>query len=101
MEKIGVSNVVQIVTDNVSNNVLWFASKWAKEARPIKVVEMILMPSFWNHMVFALKVSSPLVRVLLLVDGERKPPMRYIYEAMDRAKEPLPNHLRGMNKDMK
>ncbi|TXG57054.1 hypothetical protein EZV62_018367 [Acer yangbiense] len=63
----------------IFNSDQWFASKWAKEAGSKKVVEVILMPSFWNHMVFALKVSSPLVRVLRLVDSERRPPMGYIY----------------------
>ncbi|KAK6142016.1 hypothetical protein DH2020_016197 [Rehmannia glutinosa] len=36
-----------------------------------------------------LKVFGPLVRVLRMVDGERKPAMGYIYEAMDRAKETI------------
>ena len=32
---------------------------------------------------------APLVRVLWLVDGEKKPAMGYIYEAMDKAKEAI------------
>ncbi|RVW72366.1 hypothetical protein CK203_056256 [Vitis vinifera] len=36
-------------------------------------------------------VSGPLVRVLHLVDGEKKAPMRYIYEAMNRAKDIILN----------
>ncbi|XP_028103566.1 uncharacterized protein LOC114302700 [Camellia sinensis] len=51
------------------------------------MAQTLLMPSFWNTVVFALKVSGPLVRVLRLVDTEKKPPMGYIYEVMDRAKE--------------
>ncbi|GMP81844.1 hypothetical protein CsSME_00036418 [Camellia sinensis var. sinensis] len=51
------------------------------------MAQTLLMPSFWNTIVFALKVSGPLVKVLRLVDIEKKPPMGYIYEAMDRAKE--------------
>ena len=47
------------------------------------------MPSFWNTIVYILKVMGPLVRVLCLVDNERKPAMGYIYEAMDRAKEAI------------
>ena len=31
----------------------------------------------------------PLVKVLRLVDGDAKPAMGYIYEAMDRAKEQI------------
>ncbi|KAH6793046.1 hAT dimerization domain-containing protein / transposase-like protein [Perilla frutescens var. hirtella] len=37
---------------------------------------------------YALLVGS-LVKVLRMVDGERKPPIGYIYEAMDRAKEAI------------
>ena len=47
------------------------------------------MPSFWNHVVYILKVMGPLVKVLQLVDNERKPAMGYIYEAMDRCKETI------------
>ena len=44
---------------------------------------------FWTTIVFAFKVSGPWVRVLRLVDGEKKPPIVYIYEAMDRANEAI------------
>ncbi|CAL9075137.1 unnamed protein product [Musa textilis] len=47
------------------------------------------MSSFWNHVVYILKVMDSLVRVLQLVDNEIKPAMRYIYEALDRAKETI------------
>ena len=35
------------------------------------------------------KVSEPLVKVLRLVDGEEKPSMGYLYEAMDKAKKTI------------
>ena len=53
------------------------------------------MPSFWNTIIFCLKISSPLVRVLCLVDGEKKAPMGYIYEAMTRAKETIVKSFLG------
>ena len=34
-----------------------------------------------------MKISEPLVRVPRLVDGDEKPSMGYLYEAMDKAKE--------------
>ncbi|XP_075106968.1 uncharacterized protein LOC142179961 [Nicotiana tabacum] len=64
-------------------------SIYAKEALLKEVARFIVGPYFWNDTVQALKVSNPLVTVLRLVDGERKPPMGYIYEAMDRAKEAI------------
>ncbi|XP_050937796.1 uncharacterized protein LOC103500453 [Cucumis melo] len=67
----------------------WKDSKWSKEQQGTRVVQTILLASFWTTIVFALKVSCPLVRVLRLIDGKKKPPMGYIYEAMDRAKEAI------------
>ena len=54
------------------------------------------MPSFWNTIVFCLKVLGPLVCVLRLVDGEKKTPMGYIYEAMTRAKDTI---VRSFNRN--
>ncbi|GMP99210.1 hypothetical protein CsSME_00046772 [Camellia sinensis var. sinensis] len=65
----------------------WTSSKWAKEPQGKRMAQTLLMPSFRNTVVFALKVSGPLVKVFRLVDTEKKPPMGYIYEAMDRVKE--------------
>ncbi|KAJ9565872.1 hypothetical protein OSB04_001838 [Centaurea solstitialis] len=64
-------------------------SKFAKGGR--QTANTILLPNFWNNIDIAVKVGLPLLGVLRLVDGERKPPMGYIYEAMDRAKECIAN----------
>ncbi|KAA0066645.1 uncharacterized protein E6C27_scaffold979G00720 [Cucumis melo var. makuwa] len=53
----------------------WKDSKWSKEQQGRRVVQTILLASFWTTIVFALKVSGPLVRVFRLVDGEKKPPI--------------------------
>ncbi|XP_059633699.1 uncharacterized protein LOC132276330 [Cornus florida] len=52
----------------------------------------------WNRSKWAkdLKVSGPLIPVLRLVDGEKKPPMGYIYAAMDRAKEAIAKSFGGV-----
>ncbi|KAL6554980.1 hypothetical protein OROGR_006238 [Orobanche gracilis] len=68
---------------------IWTKSKFAKEVGCKQVVNIIMMPSFWNSVVYAVKVAGPLIKVLCLVDGEKKPLMGYIYEAMDRAKEEI------------
>ena len=64
----------------------WIESKWANEQKGKNVANIIFISSFWNTVVFCLKVSSPLIRVLRLVDGEKRPP-GYIYVAMKKAKE--------------
>ena len=50
----------------------WSDSKWTKEQKGKNVAKTIIMHSFWNTIIFCLKISSPLVRVLRLVDGEKK-----------------------------
>lgn len=67
----------------------WNESKWAKEAGSKKVKQYILQQSFWRNVTYTLQLTGPLVKVLRLVDGERKPAMGYIYAAMDRAKETI------------
>ena len=47
------------------------------------------MPSFWNTIIFCLKISSPPVHMLRLVDGEKKAHIGYIYEAMIKDKETI------------
>ena len=67
----------------------WTTSKWVKEVVGKRAIATILMPTFWTSIVYILKVFGPLVRVLRLADGENRPTMGYIYEAMDRAKETI------------
>ena len=73
----------------------WSESKWAKEQKGKNVVNTVIMPSFWNTIIFCLQISSPLVRVHRLVDGEKKAPIGYIYEAMTRAKETIVKSFLG------
>ncbi|XP_020090213.1 uncharacterized protein LOC109711517 isoform X2 [Ananas comosus] len=67
----------------------WTKSKWAKEQAGKGAASIVMMPTFWTSVIFILKIFGPLVRVLRLVDGEKRPAMGYIYEAMDRAKEAI------------
>lgn len=73
----------------------WNQSKWPKEAGARKLKQYILQDSFWRNIAYALKISSPLVKVLRMVDGEKKPPMGYIYAAMDRAKDAIAKSFKG------
>ena len=65
----------------------WSKSEWAKEHNGKNVAKTVIMPSFWNTIIFCLWISSPLVCVLHLVDGEKKAHVGYIYEAMTTVKE--------------
>ncbi|KAJ9561947.1 hypothetical protein OSB04_007107 [Centaurea solstitialis] len=71
--------------------------------RAKRVASFVLMPTFWSSIVWILKMTGPLVKVFRLVDGEKKPAMGYIYEAMDRAKEAIAksfNNIEDKYKDV-
>ncbi|KAH1159190.1 hypothetical protein GYH30_031087 [Glycine max] len=67
----------------------WTLNKLSKDPKGKEAEKVVLMLSFWNSVVYTLKVMTPLVKVLRLVDGEWKPAIGYIYEAMDKAKETI------------
>ncbi|XP_023758229.1 uncharacterized protein LOC111906691 [Lactuca sativa] len=67
----------------------WNKSKFSKLDGGTHTKNTILTPNFWNTIDIVVKIGCPLLSVLQLVDGERKPPMGYLYEAMDRAKEAI------------
>ncbi|KAL5190703.1 hypothetical protein HKD37_04G010081 [Glycine soja] len=62
----------------------WILNKLSKEPKGKEAAKVVLMPSFWNSVSWL-----HLSKMLHLVDGERKPVMGYIYEAMDKAKETI------------
>nr|KYP59298.1 hypothetical protein KK1_014730 [Cajanus cajan]KYP59303.1 hypothetical protein KK1_014735 [Cajanus cajan] len=51
--------------------------------------QIIIGNDFWSKANDLLKVFEPLVKVLRLVDGDEKPTMSFIYEAIDRAKQSI------------
>ncbi|GKC98200.1 putative transcription factor/ chromatin remodeling BED-type(Zn) family protein [Tanacetum coccineum] len=57
----------------------WTQSKWAKTKNRKLAYSIIMSPSFWNGVNLCLKVISPLVKVLRLVDGDQKPSIGFLY----------------------
>ncbi|KAK2979275.1 hypothetical protein RJ640_021977 [Escallonia rubra] len=70
VQLIGPNYIVQFITDNETA----YKSSWEK------------------HVV---KLSEPLVRVLRLTDGDEKPSMGYLYEAIDKANETIKSNLKN------
>ena len=58
----------------------------AKEVRQLILSSTKEALSFWKKADEVLKLFEPLVKVLRLVDGDDKPTMGFIYEAMERTK---------------
>ncbi|KZV22816.1 hypothetical protein F511_12960 [Dorcoceras hygrometricum] len=143
VEHVGAQNVVQIVTDNATNNMvaaklmkekrpeifwsscardiirsgvtrftsnflilqsliekksnlrvmftsdLWENGKWSKINKGKSDYSIVMSMSFWNGVTPCLKIFAPLVRVLRLVDGDRKPSMGFQYGELLQAKKDI------------
>ncbi|GKD39422.1 retrovirus-related pol polyprotein from transposon RE1 [Tanacetum coccineum] len=73
----------------------WTKSKYAKEQAGKHVASIVAMPTFWSNIVYILKLTGPIVSVLRLVDGEKKPTMGYMYHDMRKAKEAISSSFNG------
>lgn len=66
----------------------WEDCSFSRVEEGLKVERIILNDDyFWKGVKYCLKSTLPLVKVLRLLDGDAKPAMGYVYEAMDEAKE--------------
>uniref|UniRef100_UPI0005C9ACA9 uncharacterized protein LOC101303082 n=1 Tax=Fragaria vesca subsp. vesca TaxID=101020 RepID=UPI0005C9ACA9 len=57
----------------------WSETKHAKSVKGKAAMNIALSASFWNGVNLSLKVFAPLVKVLRIVDGDRKPSMGFVY----------------------
>ena len=74
----------------------WVESRHARDVMGKEVAAIVLEDrEFWLQCQQIVKISEPLVRVLRLVDGDEKPSMGYLYEAMDKAKENIKARLKN------
>ncbi|KAL5804988.1 hypothetical protein ACOSQ3_031788 [Xanthoceras sorbifolium] len=55
--------------------------------------------NFWNGVTTCLKVFAPLVKVLRLVDGNRKPYMGFVYGELLQAKEEIKVAMNNIEKN--
>ncbi|XP_070002609.1 uncharacterized protein [Nicotiana sylvestris] len=96
IEKVGKENVVQVVTDNASENVsaVFSLSRqdiFLHQPEATKNLRKLVLSNEWKENRYAKEAAG----VLRMVDGERKPPMGYLYEDMDRAKETIEASFEG------
>ncbi|XP_057452320.1 uncharacterized protein LOC130744147 [Lotus japonicus] len=71
-------------------------SKWGKEKSgpAFEAKQIVKSDSFWSKAADIMKVFEPIVKVLKLVDGDEKPTMGFVYEAIDRAKLAIEKNCR-------
>ncbi|XP_042959488.1 uncharacterized protein LOC122294653 [Carya illinoinensis] len=74
----------------------WIVSSYSKSNIGKEIAEIVLEDrEFWAQCQFIVTISEPLVRVLRLVDGDEKPAMEYLYNAMEKAKENIKARLKN------
>ncbi|KAK3029771.1 hypothetical protein RJ639_038893 [Escallonia herrerae] len=74
----------------------WLNSKLAKTVAVKEAAKLVLEDrDFWLQCQHVVKLSEPLVRVLRLTDGDEKPSMGYLYEAIDKSKETIKSNLKN------
>ena len=61
-------------------------NRLARESKAKEVVSIILDNSFWDDINVLVKISSPLIRLLWIVDSNQRPAIGYVYEGMHRAR---------------
>ncbi|XP_039054496.1 uncharacterized protein LOC120196874 [Hibiscus syriacus] len=71
-------------------------SKWGqqKSGPAYEAKKIVLGKDFWKKSVDIIKVYELLVKVLRLIDGDEKPTIGFIYEAIDRAKRAIKENCR-------
>ncbi|KAK3218771.1 hypothetical protein Dsin_012741 [Dipteronia sinensis] len=74
----------------------WEKCKWSKSVKGKAAYNTVLSIVFWNGVKYCLRVFSPLVRVLRLVDGDRKPSMGFLYGELKKAKEEIREGLKNV-----
>ncbi|XP_073015997.1 uncharacterized protein [Primulina eburnea] len=67
----------------------WNVCKHSKSVKGKMSYNTALSASFWNGVSFCLKVFAPLVKVLRLVDGDKKPSMGFLYGELLRARDEI------------
>ena len=83
---------------NLFNSQDWKGSKFSSSKDGKEVARSVMDNALWKDIVTCLKASAPLVKVLRLVDSEEKPAMRFIYEAMESAKEKIEENFNSIKK---
>jgi hypothetical protein len=67
----------------------WVSSTYAKDSKGKKFVKSLLDSLFWEECTIIVRMSEPLVRVLQMVDGDDRPSMGYLYDAIHHVKEEM------------
>ena len=77
----------------------WDECKWSKTVKGKAAYATVMSIAFWNGVTLCLKVFAPLVKVLRIVDADRKPSMGFLYGEIKQAKEDIKEALNNLEKN--
>ncbi|XP_031106336.1 uncharacterized protein LOC116010987 [Ipomoea triloba] len=77
----------------------WDECKFAKTVKGKQAYSTVLSHAFWQGVALWLKVFASLVKVLRIVDQDKKPSMGFVYGELMQAKEEIKNALNGVEKN--
>lgn len=72
----------------------WDETKWSKSKKGKEAFAIVVPNEFWNLIELCLRVFTPLVKVLRLVDGDVKPAMGFVFGEVVKAMEEIRNALK-------
>ncbi|XP_073153114.1 uncharacterized protein [Henckelia pumila] len=75
----------------------WDDTKWSRSKKGKEAFDVIVPNDFWNLVELCLRIFTPLVKVLRLVDGEEKPSMGFVYGKLLNAKNEIRKKLKREN----
>ena len=67
----------------------WRSSRFSRIEEGKQIQNCVLDIRFWYYVIICIKIIYFLVKVLWLVDSDKKPAMSFIYEAMDQVKDKI------------
>ncbi|XP_019097479.1 PREDICTED: uncharacterized protein LOC104772763 [Camelina sativa] len=72
----------------------WRNCKWSKHSKGMKAFNTVMSVKFWNGMIMCLKVFGPLVKLLRLVDGDKKLTIGFLHGELIEAKNQISDGLK-------
>jgi hypothetical protein len=76
------------------NSEMWYNHRESDSQLGTKITETINDPHFWEDVRKSVTLMKPVTKVLRLVDGDKRPTMGFIYEAMNIMKEAVRDSIR-------
>lgn len=77
----------------------WSQSTYTKTKKGKEVCNIIFdSQQFWPNVDICLKIATPLIKVLRMVDSDETPAMGFLYKAIEEAKENIKTNLNNIKK---